>query len=322
MSGEVAIKQSMVRILDATREVRGCGLLVDPHHIVTCAHVVAFALGIEATQTEMPRGSVIADFPHNMPSSGAMADVVAWKPVTKETPPDRLEDIAVLKLHRPVPFAGEILAKADFGDYNYKAHGFTKAQPHGSWVDGHFKGENDDGWILMQSADSTDLQVAEGFSGGGVWVSDLGAFGGIMVANQERGGQRKPVSYIISGSLIHRVLREVDGFRTPSGGQPIPDERAEIVGAENANAALLAFGRFRGRPITVKDLVHRVLATYPIPKEYEVIDGFANVFSDAVWDVCIGEKDKEEFIAALRDELSPNKAKSLFFHFKKWVKDL
>jgi hypothetical protein len=54
-AGERAIKDSMVRLFDSNLKTRGCGLLVDAHHIVTCAHVVALAAsGVKPAQVTVP----------------------------------------------------------------------------------------------------------------------------------------------------------------------------------------------------------------------------------------------------------------------------
>ncbi len=55
--------QARIGRADAPRETLGCGLLVTPRHIVTCAHVVAGALGSEASAAETPSDRIPVDLP-------------------------------------------------------------------------------------------------------------------------------------------------------------------------------------------------------------------------------------------------------------------
>jgi len=123
-----------------------------------------------------------------------------------------VEDVAVLELDEPAP-AGAVphgvLLVSDWAGRRYMAYGFPESNDGGNWVDGKFKGEQVSGWVQMLSADGNDLQVDHGFSGGGVWDVDFQAFAGIMVATRKRGGQMKPVSYMIPGTILKKAWRDL-----------------------------------------------------------------------------------------------------------------
>jgi len=134
-AGERAIKESLVQLLDSQDKVRGCGLLVDSQHIVTCAHVVALVIpGVKAIQSDKPVESVRVVFPYFMPTAHTIARVVTWKPVTDRPPQDLVEDIAVLRLDRPAPVPCGTLSDADWAGRAFMAHGFPESNPSGDCV--------------------------------------------------------------------------------------------------------------------------------------------------------------------------------------------
>jgi hypothetical protein len=229
-AGERAIKESIVQLLDVRGIVRGCGLLVDSEHVVTCAHVAASAISTAARdQPEAPAGIVRLVFPYVKPATEIPARIVVWKPVTETAPADLLDDVAVLKLNAPAPSAAVphgMLVESDWAGRPYMAHGFPELDPKGVWADGTFKGEIVSGWVQMLSSDGADLQVDHGFSGGGVWDVERRHFAGIMVANKKRGSQLKPVSYMIPAGLLKQARSDLPVARARErGGPPDVDAR-------------------------------------------------------------------------------------------------
>jgi hypothetical protein len=63
LNSEFELKPCIVRIRRPTGEVTGAGFLVGEKHILTCAHVLAEALGIAQDQVDLPEESVQLDFP-------------------------------------------------------------------------------------------------------------------------------------------------------------------------------------------------------------------------------------------------------------------
>ncbi len=108
------LEAAVARVRSAAGAVVGGGFLVDPSHVVTCAHVVASALG-RSGQDDVPAEweTVVIEFPLVAPGVSVPAHVVAWHPVQ----PDDRGDIAVLSLAAEAP-AGIVPARltsaADF----------------------------------------------------------------------------------------------------------------------------------------------------------------------------------------------------------------
>src|SRR5438094_427884 len=106
------LHNSIVRIRSSEKgregAIVGSGFLVDEKHVLTCAHVVAVALGIPATTADTPKNVISLDFPLLPDNSSLKAHVVRWAPMRDEKPKSSeiIEDIAVLELEVDAPPVG------------------------------------------------------------------------------------------------------------------------------------------------------------------------------------------------------------------------
>src|SRR4028119_1968616 len=98
------IELSVVRIYSNSSQVVGAGLLVSQKYILTCAHVVADALGMARSTVEMPEVEICVDFPVLEVKQFFKAKVVFWRPVN---PGKFAEDIAGLELENSPPQAAQ-----------------------------------------------------------------------------------------------------------------------------------------------------------------------------------------------------------------------
>ncbi|HYE65090.1 MAG TPA: SIR2 family protein [Pyrinomonadaceae bacterium] len=96
---------SIVRILAANGKVTGGGFLVGEKRVLTCADMVAQALGIAPDVEAIPAGEVGLDFPFIAPGRTVKAKVVFWQPAKPgaAASPTGGENIAVLELERTSP---------------------------------------------------------------------------------------------------------------------------------------------------------------------------------------------------------------------------
>ncbi len=96
-----ALEPSLVRILgpDGAAPV-GAGCLVTDRHVVTCAHVIAEALGIDEMQPDARGAEVLVDFAFSEEAAEAQGQVEAWWPAADPDSPPRhgKADVAVLSL--------------------------------------------------------------------------------------------------------------------------------------------------------------------------------------------------------------------------------
>lgn len=144
----------------------GSGILLDSNHVVTCAHVVAKALGIPETQPDRPGDWVALDAPLGEGSREIhFAEVILWRPVGMK---DQQEDIALLRLHKPLENPnGEPLwcnhrEQDDYLGHRFLAVGFGK--PEGDSAKGECLAGSG-GWIKLRPEGE---EIGEGYSGGPV----------------------------------------------------------------------------------------------------------------------------------------------------------
>ena len=99
-------RAAIARIFDNEDKpgVVGTGFLVAPGYVITCAHVVLEAMGIERNEfsapayQEIPTAEIYLDFPVEASGQTLRAKVVVWEPYELHS-----GDIAGLKLLDPVP---------------------------------------------------------------------------------------------------------------------------------------------------------------------------------------------------------------------------
>ncbi|MEW5801630.1 MAG: trypsin-like peptidase domain-containing protein [bacterium] len=182
------LKTSITRILNARDTVVGGGFLISEKHVLTCAHVVAQALGIPANTHERPDIQVNLDFPfpsrpRGFPSGRITARVIHWWPAVS-SPPAYGTDIAVLELESGIPsgarFSRLIAADADdLWGHRCWTFGFPPGGDgdSGVWASGIVRAEQARGRVQMEAAGDTGFPVMQGFSGTPVWDDEGGVKG-------------------------------------------------------------------------------------------------------------------------------------------------
>jgi hypothetical protein len=134
-----SLDTSLVRVHTKAGGVAGAGFLVGERHILTCAHVIAQALGLADDAPDQPSSTISLDFPQLASHTRLTAEVVFWYPVQA----DGRGDIAGLKLldEPPAGAAAVPFAPVDqVWDHPYRAFGFPAGQDDGVWSDGRLKG--------------------------------------------------------------------------------------------------------------------------------------------------------------------------------------
>jgi WD40 repeat protein len=211
------IKASITRVFTPNGAVAGSGFLVSDQHVLTCAHVVAQALGIREDSPETPASELAVDFPLVAPGTTLRARVVCWQPVQPSTAsPDAPEDIAVLELKGEVPDGirpGRLVAAEDVWGHAFRAFGFPVNYDAGVWASGVLRAPQTSGWVQIEDVKSTGYVVAPGFSGTPVWDDQVDGVVGIVVV-AERRAEVKAAFIIPSSKLVEAW--------PPLGRQAIP----------------------------------------------------------------------------------------------------
>jgi hypothetical protein len=204
-----SIQAALARIFSASGGVVGAGVLVLPDTVVTCAHVVASALGADA-RAGAPTGSVQLDFPFVAPATASTGRVVAWFPVQDDAP-DAPSDVAVLSLTDGVPGGAEPGSLVDLPDpwaRRFRAFGFPAGFDSGQWASGLLRDRRVGGWIQIEDIKHTGYFIAAGFSGTPVWDEDAKAVAGIVAVADTQSELR--AAFMIPTDILVRAHPALD----------------------------------------------------------------------------------------------------------------
>jgi Trypsin-like peptidase domain/AAA ATPase domain len=173
------LELGMVGVLLGT-DVSGAGFLIDPMHVITCAHTVNDVLGRDRHDEEQPREDLELNFPFADRQRNVKANVVAWRPVGAGH-----NDIAVLRLKEdPPPGARPVrLVPADLvTGHRFVAWGFPLANAGEMYAEGIIQRRRGDDRIQVVGTEVTGQAVRRSFSGTAVWDEVLGGVIGMAVA--------------------------------------------------------------------------------------------------------------------------------------------
>jgi hypothetical protein len=176
------LESSVIRIYSTSGKVVGAGFLVSPKRILTCAHVVADALGLPRKTAEMPDAEISLDFPIVAAKQLFKARVVFWRPVN---PDEFAEDIAGLELESSPPDAAQparLVTADDLWRHPFQVLGFPAGQPNGVWADGELRAGLANGWVQLEGVKETGYRLEPGFSGAPIWDETLQGVAGMAVA--------------------------------------------------------------------------------------------------------------------------------------------
>lgn len=208
-------ESSVVRIYSNSGKVVGAGFLVSHKQLLTCAHVVAYALGIDAKSTEMPSIEVSLDFPIVATKQILKATVVFWRPVN----PDRSdEDIAGLELLELPPSAAKpvrLVTSEDLWGHRFRALGFPKGRSDGAWADGQLRGAIANGWVQVEDIKETGYRLEEGFSGAPVWDETLQGVAGMAVAADKKRPEAK-AAFIVPSKVLIKAWDKLEKRASPA----------------------------------------------------------------------------------------------------------
>jgi WD40 repeat protein len=192
---------AVVRVWSSAGEVVGSGFLVDPSHVVTCAHVVTAALRRATSDESGFPNTLNIDFPLIAANRLIQAQVEVLHPIEH----DDSGDIAVLSVVGEPPVGlipARLVAASDFWGHPFRAFGFPRRHDYGVWVSGVLRASQGAGWVQMEGA-ASGYAVEGGFSGGAVWDDDLAGVVGMTVAAESGSGIR--TAYLIPADTLMRV---------------------------------------------------------------------------------------------------------------------
>ena|GEM_PF-484191 len=223
------LESSIVRIFNQRNIVIGAGFLISDRHVVTCAHVVAEALGLPLNHPKQPSGEIALDFPLIALGHQIDAKAVFWLPIRSESSqPDGDEDLAVLEITIGLPSG---CGPASLTRENAVVGAVCETM---SFPTGHDKGKPASGIIcrgigggcqILRAVDEIGSFVREGFSGAPVW-SGQAVVGMIVRTNKD-----EKEAYLIPGSLlIEKIAPKVRSLiRQPAGEKFVDPDRKQRI---------------------------------------------------------------------------------------------
>jgi hypothetical protein len=203
---------SVVRIFTADDRIVGTGFLVSKTTILSCAHVVAAALGIAAETPRRPERPISLDFPLVAAQPRLTAHVVCWQPIQANSG----GDIAVLRLDSLAPdgaMAARLVRAEDLVEHDFEAFGFPDRHDEGVWAAGKLRRRQATGWIQIEDVKVTGHRVALGFSGAAVWDEQLGGVAGMVVAEDSNAPIK--VAFMIPTTVLISACPELDQQAIP-----------------------------------------------------------------------------------------------------------
>jgi hypothetical protein len=223
-----------VRILGDEGSICGAGVLIDPWRILTCAHVVAKALGADS-HGPPPAGVVTVDFPA-LSGVSRFARVMTGGWVS--TAYDGRGDVTVLVLDEAAP---DDVRPASFGpcgerdSHSVRTYGHPADLDDGVWAEARLVGSGGPGgeWIQLDGLTVTGRRVERGFSGAGVFDERSLTVIGVVVAEDLQATNR--VAWMIPMERIVTYLPElqlvVADFKATAETPEVP-ARLPVAGPE------------------------------------------------------------------------------------------
>lgn len=176
----------VVAVHDDRGSPAGLGVLVGPREVITCAHVVASALGLPPDSPERPDASVAVRWPRLDDTAPVTADVVDWLAVEDG-------DLAALVLRQDAPPGAAVArlveqpGRLTDAATQLKVFGYPAGRPRGQWTQVRIVGPVKGGLLQLNTVDVSLPDVRAGFSGSPVYDPKTGAVAGV-VAQAPRGG--------------------------------------------------------------------------------------------------------------------------------------
>ena len=221
-----------VRISGPDGTAGGLGVLVDATHVITCAHVVNAALGLDEFAQPQPKGQpLLVWFPllDRAEAGPVAAEVVKWLPPPK--PGVAGDDIAGLELIGQLPAgAGPARLAVDPPRIGHQAYVFgypaAPVRPDGARVEATVRGQVGNGRLQLDSTPDSAHRIQPGFSGSPVIDAATGRVIGVLA---EAARQEARDSRAISVARLRLAWPEVLAARWQRAARARRRERGEVT---------------------------------------------------------------------------------------------
>lgn len=202
------------------RKVAGMGVFLSNTHVLTCAHVVCGALGLDRDRAEVPTGPVYVDLPLLPKSPDSLATVVSerWKVGGHDVTLLSLED-SLTDVQDPGWYSGP------FYEHFFSAFGCPADREEGVWTKGTIKQRRNTDVQLQLGSEG--YPITKGFSGGPVWDHEEGAVVGIVTTYERQ--RETGVAFMLPLDIVEGAFPSQDAVSAPSNSEK---KTTELTDAE------------------------------------------------------------------------------------------
>ena len=203
------LESAIARIYNQKGGIVGTGFLVSEQYLLTCAHVVADALGLDRYTVEKPQEPVSLDFPY-LGVAGVTGQVMEWKP-RAETETSEGDDIALIQLEYPVKGQQTRLVwTANISGDRYRASGFPRGYDSSVSSYGIVRDRLPNGRWQIEDDKETGIAIQGGFSGCPVWDERAKGIIGMVVEEADA-----KVAFMIPTEVLVKACPVLDEWVVP-----------------------------------------------------------------------------------------------------------
>lgn len=276
---------SQIACIGEDGRIYGAGFLVGEKYLLTCAHVVCAAQGLEPCPSDMPEARLSFSFPGlSVPADNALqARVVRWIP-------DSNLDIALLEVTTDLPkglTSFQLIESEEISGHGYHTFGFPTGYSNGTNSYGIIRDRITNGLVQFEDHNPSGYPVKRGYSGAPLWDSEFGGVVGMVAAIDAN--ESAKIGYFVPSSTIVALCPEIRLRQTVSAEHVVrfvnrKDELDSILSEGAAPYHLVSAPAGYGKSEFLKELLRRFkeknwLAAYISISEYEDLEQVAEAFA-------------------------------------------
>ncbi|MEM9267230.1 MAG: trypsin-like peptidase domain-containing protein, partial [Cyanobacteria bacterium P01_F01_bin.13] len=280
-------------------KVIGAGILVEGGYVLTCAHVVKQALGLEKAQEPIGQQLKI-NFPFVSLSQKLSAEVLLYRLAKDE---DRAEDIAGLRLLETMPDK-VTPAKLMAGHYlglEFGALGFPEGHPRGVYAYGTLKEELPHGWVQLEDDKTQGMAIQPGFSGTAIWDQTANVVVGMVVARDKKTPEAK-IGFMIPARPLLATVLDLEMLGLKSVLSAYETELTDAIAT--AYQLCCPEGYLEPTPTDLPGTLHNLKRMKPDAQGHRAIDRFVMLLSlPALNSDMVSQKVLREWVESRVDDL-------------------
>lgn len=270
---ELACRSAIARFYKGSKVI-GAGILVEGGYVLTCAHVVKQALGLEKANAPIGQELKI-NFPFVSLSQRLSAKVLLYRPAKDD---DTADDIAGLQLLDALPdkVAPAKLMVGHYLGLEFGALGFPNGHPRGVYAYGILKEELPHGWVQLEDDKAQGMAIQPGFSGTAVWDQSANAAVGMVVARDKKTPEAK-IGFMIPARPLLATVRDLEILELKSVLSAYETDLTDAIAT--AYQLCCPEGYLEPTPVDLSGTLNNLKGIKPDAKGHRAIDRFVMLLS-------------------------------------------